>query len=535
MNSDTDIARRYHEQTKHSYWSIRTNPHYLDWYNKPEPFKVYPKLTPITLPRDFTPSGISALEALSKSANSDAAGELDLDTLASLLFYTAGVTKRRPFPGGTIYFRAAACAGALYPIEVYIVCGGITGLDAGVYHFNPGDFSLRMLREGDYRRALSEASGGSDTVARSPVTVIYSAISWRSTWKYQSRAYRYHYWDSGTMLAHSIAMAAAHNLRHQILMGFVDDEVNRLIGVDGIREFAVALAPVGKPEADSGRTRTNSGDANHFPIDPIDPETIPLSRSEVAYPLIPEMHRESSLLSSNEVVEWKKTRYAIEDPQADPSRAPIELLPKEEIIDEPIEKVIERRASTRRFAQKPISFEDLSTIIDKAIDKAPDNAIDNAIDKATDNAITPTAADVCLATNTLYLIANDIQGLESGAYYFNASGRSLEQLRAGSFRREAAHLTLDQDLGGEAAVTFFLMADLNRVLAAYGNRGYRVAEMEAGIIGGRMYLTAYALGRGATGLTFYDDEVTEFFSPHAAGKSCMLVVSVGVPGKRPIY
>jgi hypothetical protein len=72
------------------------------------------------------------------------------------------------------------------------------------------------------------------------------------------------------------------------------------------------------------------------------------------------------------------------------------------------------------------------------------------------------------------------------------------------------------------------------VVNSFGNRGYRAAQMEAGIIGGKMYLAAYALKCGATGLTFYDDDVTEFFSPHAAGKSCMLVVSVGIPGKKPL-
>ena len=95
-------------------------------------------------------------------------------------------------------------------------------------------------------------------------------------------------------------------------------------------------------------------------------------------------------------------------------------------------------------------------------------------------------------------------------------------------------MTLDQDLGGDASVTFFFMANLESVLEAYGNRGYRAAQLEAGIIGGKMYLTAYALGRGASGLTFYDDEVTEFFSPHAAGKSCIFVMVVGIPGKRPL-
>jgi hypothetical protein len=58
--------------------------------------------------------------------------------------------------------------------------------------------------------------------------------------------------------------------------------------------------------------------------------------------------------------------------------------------------------------------------------------------------------------------------------------------------------------------------------------------MEAGVAGGKMYIASYSLKRGATGLTFYDDDVTDFFSPHAANKSCIFVMSVGVPGKRPL-
>jgi hypothetical protein len=64
-------------------------------------------------------------------------------------------------------------------------------------------------------------------------------------------------------------------------------------------------------------------------------------------------------------------------------------------------------------------------------------------------------------------------------------------------------------------------------LGALGRRGYRAAQLEAGIVAGRIYLCAYADHFGATGLTFYDDEVTRFFSPDAEGKNCMLVVAVG--------
>jgi hypothetical protein len=73
----------------------------------------------------------------------------------------------------------------------------------------------------------------------------------------------------------------------------------------------------------------------------------------------------------------------------------------------------------------------------------------------------------------------------------------------------------------------YCLADLKPVLARFGNRGYRAAQLEGGIVGGRLYLAAYALRFGATGLTFLDDEVTEFFSPHAEGKSVTFLTALG--------
>jgi hypothetical protein len=190
-NPETDLARRYHDLTKHSYWSIRTSPHYLDWSNQPSPFKIYPSIEPIALPVEFPSTGVRALDAIS-SPGLVPSGEArpTIEQLASLLLYSAGVTKEKKYAGGSFYFRAAACAGALYPIEVYAVCADIDGLAAGVYHFNPGDFSLRRLREGDHRGVLVHATASEPAVALAPVILIYSAISFRSTWKYRDRAYR---------------------------------------------------------------------------------------------------------------------------------------------------------------------------------------------------------------------------------------------------------------------------------------------------------------------------------------------------------
>ena len=115
-----------------------------------------------------------------------------------------------------------------------------------MYHFSPADFALRCLRQGDYRGALARAAGD-PTVAAAPGTLVFSAVFWRSAWKYRVRSYRYCFWDNGTIVANLLAAATAAGLPVRVLMGFVDAQVNHLLGLDGHREASTCLAPLGQP------------------------------------------------------------------------------------------------------------------------------------------------------------------------------------------------------------------------------------------------------------------------------------------------
>src|SRR3989454_5465533 len=170
--SNSDAAWKYHEATKHSYNSIRSNAHFMDWNNQPLPFKIYPTLEPMRLPGDVRQTGVAALSAIAESIPAQTTAAPDLEAVAQLLYLSAGTTRKRNYPGGEIYFRAAACTGALYEVELYLVCGDLANLPAGVYHFAPAEFGLRRLRAGDYRRFLLEATGGESAIAHAPLAII---------------------------------------------------------------------------------------------------------------------------------------------------------------------------------------------------------------------------------------------------------------------------------------------------------------------------------------------------------------------------
>jgi len=150
-------------------------------------------------------------------------------------------------------FRGASCTGALYHIEVYIVCGDLAGLAAGVHQFQAHDFSTCTLRGGDHRHALIEASDANPEVAMAPAVLVLTSTWWRNAWKYQARMYRHAWWDSGCMVANLLAMAAALDLPALVVLGFADAPVNQLLGVDPAHEAALTLIPLGRGGAPDGR------------------------------------------------------------------------------------------------------------------------------------------------------------------------------------------------------------------------------------------------------------------------------------------
>lgn len=508
-NEDTRVAWRYHDGTKHSYQSVHRSRHFLDWPNQPLPFKIYTRLDPIALPRALEPSKGKALDAIA-AEGAPAGAVVDLENLARLAYFSAGVTRVRGYSGGEILFRASACTGALYHVELYLASGDIPGLPAGLYHFSPRDFALRRLREGDWRATLAEATGGEPAVSSARAIWILTSTYWRNSWKYQTRAYRHAYWDSGTLLANFLAVAAARGVSARLVLGFVDETVNRLLAVNPEKEVAVALVALGT----DGASPASPQDAPTIPA--IQHETEPLSYSEVDYPGIREMHAASSLTTSDEAARWRG-RAPVPSAAAGRGRLfPVAPIPEADLPDDPIEEVIRRRGSSRRFAREPISFAELSTLLDRVTRGIPADFLE------------PYGSLLTMP----YVVVNAVEDLPPGAYVYRREERALEQIKESNFRHEAGYLALEQELGADAAVDVYFLCDLEPLLARFGNRGYRAGELEGGILGGKLYLGAYALGFGATGLTFYDDEVSEFFSPPGAGKSVMFLCALGRRARR---
>jgi SagB-type dehydrogenase family enzyme len=512
-NSEIQATWAYHDGTKHSYQSIRTNPHYLDWEIQPIPLKIYRNLELIPLRQHLSSPGMTGLEAISsKNINVNDFISVTSQTVAEILYLSAGVTKRRRFSGGEMLFRAAACTGALYHIDLYLVCGDLEDFEAGVYQFSPQDFSLRRLRAGDYRSLLVDASGEEPSIAYASCVIVSASTFWRNAWKYQARAYRHCYWDNGTILANLLAAAAARKIPASLVLGFVDATVSQLLSLDRRREAPLSLIALGRGAAKSAAT---------FPLlEPLTLEIEPLSKKEIDYPAMRQMHEASSLESEEDVKSWRQQgrakRGGMKDENGSARRLfTLQPVNEDEIAQDKVEEVILRRGSTREFSREAITLAQLSTMLDRAT-----------------RGIDADFLDPEDSLNELYLIVHAVEGLPAGAYVYRRDKQTLELLKEGDFRREAGYLGLGQEIPADCSVNVYFLADLPRVLQRFGNRGYRAAQLEAAIMGGKLYLAAYAQRLGASGLTFFDDDVIEFFSPDAAGKSVMFLIALGKSVKR---
>jgi len=504
LNQDTTYALNYHEATKHSEISIQTSAHYLDWATKPSQFKTYEDLASVALPRNFPRPETAPLSAISGQSLHTREQNLGLAELAELLYFSAGLTRKYRFGSELHYMRAASATGALYPIELYVVAGDTAGLEAGVYHFDPLGFQLSRIRAGDYRPELAEASN--DAIAAAPATIAFTSLAWKNAWKYEARSYRHWFWDGGVIAANLMAVSASMGLPARIVQGFVDQTLNELLGLQDGKEATILLSPLGL-----GTKRSTERSAKK--IDPILPRVRALSNEETEYASIWETHRASFLRNTDEVERWSNLRLA-PSPSAQTIYPVFRLAPSmtEATKSRGLGEVILQRGSTRRFARSAITFSQLSTVLRTSTG--------------------PILRDYLLDDDNLidtYLIANAVEGLASGSYFYASEHESLEQLKPGEFRQMSAYLCLGQPLFGDASVVLFLLTRLRDVLGTLGNRGYRAAQFEGGIVAGKIYLSAYSLGLGASGSTFYDDAVTEFFSPHAKKKSAMITVGLGVP------
>jgi hypothetical protein len=358
-------------------------------------------------------------------------------------------TSTRP-NGITHLFRAAGSAGGRFPLELYVlVPDGHDELPAGVHWYDPAGHALVRI---------GPAPTGGD------VAVVVTGVPWRTGWRYRERGYRHVYWDAGTMLAQTLALAGSAGIPARLWTTFPDRAVTELVGADGVHEWPVAVIGLGSGDP----ALTSSGPAVAGEVDG-DPVEFPLETAA-------QRAGDTDVLGEP----W---------PAGDPVEVPA-------VAAGPVETVVLTRGSQRRMdPTRGVPADVLTVGLRVAV---------RGIDLPQ------------------FVAVHDVDGVAPGVYRWPDLDTPIH---AGDQRAELYRISLDQGLSRDAAFVVITATDV----AALDDRGYRAAQLGAGLVEGRLHLLAYALGASATGMTFLDSEIPALLGTPL---DALLFTCVGVPDYR---
>lgn len=472
------ITQHYHQRTKYDPATIAGRGRSLDFSQQPVPFKTYKVGTEI----DLKPH-------LESTAN------LGLHRLSHLLYHSYGITAKVPYPDNPLYLRASPSAGGLYPAELYVIIREGAELPAGLYNYQGRTHSLWRYWDNQVWSPLEEACLWHPALGATQMVIVVTAVFWRSAWRYEDRAYRRIFLDSGHLLANLSLAATLNDYRLHLMGGFVDEALNQLLYLDDEQEGAVAALAV----ADLLKAEQNL---------PPTPTALP-SETDVAYPeildgdLLHYCHEATEIYALDAAYAKELPTQPVEDKYNFPFclKVPTTSLP----IDwgnqlQGLADTIRTRRSTRRFTGADLTLADLSSLLDFTYH--PEHYQAQGLDRD------PDTFDLSLIQT--FVAVSEVAGLEAGCYYYAAQAEELRQIRFKNFRRELHYLCLQQDLGRDAAAVVFHTADLGVAIARYGDRAYRYLHMDAGYLGQRLNLAACHLELGVSGIGgFFDDHVNE--------------------------
>ncbi|MBU1627754.1 SagB/ThcOx family dehydrogenase [bacterium] len=511
-------SKEYHELTKHSYESVRNSDFALDWSQYPLKYKQYSGCEKISLPPVIEEEmSISTLKALS-GLHFGKKRLKNLENLAAFLFYINGKTGIKKYPNMLFEMRAAPSAGALYPFEIYFASRSLDFLENGVYHYNPGDTHLSILRKGYFFNFLEEECLGKieDEVN---LCFILTTIFWRTCWKYRDRSYRYCCEDTGHLIGNILPMSNVFNLDPTVSYLFNDDGLNKLLGVDGLKESVIAVLLLKKNKslkADIEKIKVKKTDS---PLIEIDFPYNQLSELEKKYQSIEKIKELTSfsILTDPEPLKKKFEEFKkkVKDTAFETSNSI--TLPKPSTNQSwDIAKSIQKRRSSRDYFDKPISKNDLSSLLfNSTFSPRSEFKIDTP-------GIEPQFLDI-------YLLVNRVENIPQGIFKYQKQHNTLLPLKLGNFIDKSTYVSLEQDIVGKSGAVIILTANF-KIIDLLGDRGYRMIHLEAGIIGQNIYLSATSLGLGCTGIgAFYDDDINELLNFTGTEEKVIYELIVGHP------
>jgi SagB-type dehydrogenase family enzyme len=503
---EVSIAEHYHQRTKYSPEGLAVRSRSLDFEQQPSPFKDY------KLGQSFDLKAYLQQQPDNATTN-------QWYRLSRLLYCSYGLTGVVNYPGNPFYMRAAPSAGGLYPAEIYLICREDGLLPAGIYNYQVQTHSLIQVWQSYIWQELQSACLWHPALEHTQLALVVTAVFFRSAWRYDDRAYRRIFLDSGHLLGNIELAASLNDYRPHLIAGFVDRQINNSLYLDPEQEGTLAVLPL----ADLLVVEQNLPPTPTVLPSPVITEYPQLEEGQ----LLAFCHQQTQIESTD--VSYAGVAADADQPAASPVdkynfpfclKVPTQISPLLWQSDlQGLEATILRRRSTRRYTGESMTLADLSTILDFTYH--PEHYRDQGLDNH------PDYCDLSLIET--FIAISGVTGLEDGCYYYAPRSQELRQIRFKNFRRELHYLCLQQELGRDAAAVVFHTADLSKAIGRYGDRVYRYLHLDAGHLGQRLNLAAIQLNLGVSGIAgFFDDQVNEVLGI-PADEAVLYITTLGQP------
>jgi SagB-type dehydrogenase family enzyme len=483
-----------------------------DWDDAPLPYKLYRGQPTVELASDYP------LTLLGEPADAKA----DARHMAYYLGYAYGIAQvSRVMPssigkdGAAICRRVVPSGGGLYPNELYVYLK-LQDLPRGIYHYDAAHHRLVLLREGDCDDALEAALGWRYDLTECFGAVFVTTVFWKNFFKYFHFSYRLQGLDAGVLLGQLLESGKRFGYRSVVCYQFIDRAAGRLLGLREGEEsvYAIALLSSGcaLPRRSDPSARRASAEARIRSLSELNPGQYVRSRRIRAYPLLVRMDEASRFESAEALrtlpagTETCSDEYpAVELPVTESQPADLALLSRK------------RYSPETDFVLKTIDLPPLAGLLRSAWS-----------DAAYRNDLSPMDEDTVPYASLLFC-AHGVSGLDDGAYLYDARAHRLRLIRRGDMREWLQYaLTFPNVNLSQVPLIFHLSGDLGHHLADLGPRGYRIQQMEAGMLLQRLLLRAAASGWAGRPLLSYDAEaVDDLYRLPSRGETALVQVPIG--------
>jgi SagB-type dehydrogenase family enzyme len=491
----------------------------VDWEDAPLSYKLYEGLPVVPL----------SLQVPMTLEKREAPSTPDINKMGHFLWYVYGHTQfsqsvytTDPAPDlMEAYRRFVPSGGALYPNELYVYLK-LKSLPQGVYHYDVAHHRLVLLREGNFDSYLSRALGNRCDLSTCFATVFVSTMFWKNYYKYNNFSYRLQGLDAGVLMGQLLEVAKRFGFETGVFYQFLDQSINQLLGLSEHEESVYSVIPLSvEPTIWSTLVSDQEGTINakdlSREITAIQPKHYVRSKRIRPFPMITRMNEASMFESSSSF------RYVIPQMSLNGEGNTVVLPDVKKLPYDLATACRQRFSPDLDFTMLKVSPQQLATLLHESSEAfSYRNDLDSPFHKRESRV-------------SLYGCFSKVEGIQDGAYSYDSKAHTLRQLNLGDHR-----LKLQFGMSGsnvnlfQVPICLHVVGEIDHFITVFGYRGYRIQQMEAGMLIQRLLLTASALGMGGHPLLGFKTQMSdEIYKIQSQEKTSLIQIPIGHYRHRP--